>query len=229
MSPIVFAPIVHSRSSVESLDDGYNEDDEFSEQDLPRLYPHRTVKPSSSSPTDQSGSSPFIDRYTLVSFSTGCMLEDEFTLSWYNLRPYELLEMHPVGTVVPLQRDVLAEYIQPYFQSKVKFLRVIWNHRSGRFEAPGVDLQFEHNGYMAKDKHSLSPKSSSTQPEKRHRAKINWKTRWVVINQGTLSLCKEHVVHHSLDIPAADADRPILGELACSPISTERDDCALWC
>ncbi|KAG9315271.1 hypothetical protein JVU11DRAFT_4408 [Chiua virens] len=133
-------------------------------------------------PDYPAGSSPLVDRYTLLSFSTGAVLEDDFPLSWYHLRPYELLEMYPIGTIAPLQRDVLAEYIQPYFHAKVKILRIIWSHRSGRFEPPAID------GHKAKDK--LSKSSGS---EKRHKIRTEWKTRWVVINHGLLSLCKDHV------------------------------------
>lgn len=214
MSPITFAPSIRSRSSLDSLDDGYSEDDEHSDQDSPPrnppskpgIYPRPDVKPHSSSQSLQPGSSPLVDRYIIISFSTGSILEDEFTLSWYNLRPYELLEMHPVGTVAPLRRDVLADYIQPYFQAKVRVLRVVWNHRSGRFEAPGIDIQYEpYNGYMAKDKlaHTLDSLSSKSSNEKRRKTKVNWKARWIVINQGILSLCKEHVVRPPLGVPYA--------------------------
>ncbi|KAH0833266.1 hypothetical protein J3R83DRAFT_12329 [Lanmaoa asiatica] len=162
------------------------------------MYSFPGVTPPSTSQAVQPGSSPLVDQYTLLSFSTGSILEDEFSLSWYSLRPYELLEMHPLGVVAPLQRDVLAEYIQPYFQAKVRVLRAVWDHRSGRFEAPGIDIQREHSGYKPKDKlahrlDSFSPKSSSLQSEKRRKTKVDWKTRWVVINQGVLSLCKGHV------------------------------------
>jgi hypothetical protein len=173
VSPIVFAPTVRARSY--SLDDGYSEDDEHSDQD----HPHRG-KPA------PPRSCPLVDQYTLLAFSTGSVLEDEFPLSWYALRPYELLEMHPVGTVAPLQRHVLAAYIQPYFQARVSVLRAVWNHRSGRFEAPRFDKA------MDKLAHSFSPSDKK-------RTKVDWKARWVVINQGTLFLCKEHVVCRPLD------------------------------
>lgn len=239
VSPITFAPTVRSQPSLDSLDDGYNEDDEYSDQDLPLrkppskpdIYSSLDVKPHSSS---SSVTSPLVDRYTLISFSTGSILEDEFTLSWYNLRPYELLEVHPIGTVVPLQREVLAYYIQPYFQARVKFLRVVCNHRSGRFEASGIDIQFEHNGYVARDKladtlDSFPQKSNSFQTDKRRRTKINWKTRWVVIHQGVLSLCKEHVVHYSSACHKHHANHRISDESSRSPVCAEYHNCTPWC
>lgn len=237
-SPITFASSIHSRSSLDSLDDGYNEDDEYSDQDLPprhpRLHPALDPKPGPSSQSVQPGSSPLVDQYTLISFSTGSMLEDEFTLSWYNFRPYELLEMHSLGIVAPLQRDVLVEYIQPYFLAKVRVLRAVWNHRSGRFEAPGIDPQREHGGYKGKDKlahrlDTISPKSSPLQSEKRRKTKLDWKTRWVVINHGVLSLCKEHImVHRSLSARQHHTDRPISDESSTSPICIEHDKSTSW-
>lgn len=224
VSPIVFASTVRARSSLDSLDDGYNEDDEYSDQDLPPpIYP-RTPGPS-----PQPVNSPLVDQYTLLSFSTGSILEDEFAISWYSLRPYELLEMHPVGTVAPLQRHVLAEYIQPYFQAKVRVLRAVWNHRSGRFEAPRPDA---HSGYKAMDKlahrfDSFSTKSTSSQSEKQRRAKLDWKTRCLVINQGSLFLCKEHVVHHPLHalrhaLSAPFQTNPPLDQFALSAMTALR-------
>ena len=203
VSPIVFASSVRPRSSIDSLDDGYSEDDEFSDQDVPphhpasskhAIYPHRDTKPGSSS---QPASSPLVDQYTLLSFSTGTILEDEFALSWYNLRPYELLEMHPVGILAPLQRDVLTDYIQPYFQARVRVLRAVWNHKSGRFEAPGIDPQRERKATdkLTSKLDTRAPKSATPQSEKKRKTKVDWKARWVVIHQGTLFLCKEHVVH----------------------------------
>ncbi|KAF8134999.1 hypothetical protein EV363DRAFT_1447792 [Boletus edulis] len=206
VSPIVFASTVRSRSSIDSLDDGYNEDDEFSDQDLHPLrtppsklttiYPQCDPIPG---PSSQLRNCPLVDRYTLLSFSTGTVLEDEFTLSWYNLRPYELLEMHPVGILAPLQRDVLEEYIQPYFQAKVRVLRSMWNQKHGRFETAGVDATSQKT--MDKLTHkldALSTKSTALHPEKRRKTKVDWKGRWVVIHQGCLFLCKDNVTNPPL-------------------------------
>ncbi|KAG8213060.1 hypothetical protein J3R82DRAFT_11452 [Butyriboletus roseoflavus] len=225
VSPITFASSIRSRSSLDSLDDGYNEDDEYSDQDSPprhpapskpRLHPSLEPKPGPSSQSVQPGSSPLVDQYTLISFSTGSVLEDEFTLSWYNLRPYELLEMHPLGIVAPLQRDVMVEYIQPYFLAKVRVLRAVWDHRSGRFEAPGFDPQREHGGYKGKDKlahrlDTMSPKPNTLQSEKGRKTKLDWKTRWVVINHGILSLCKEHMTSPPLHQFALSTIRALRG------------------
>jgi len=190
------------------MEDGYYEDDEYEEDsdDLePFSYRHpelrrqtiyarrpgkassSTIPVSSSSQTVQPGSSPVTDQYTLISFSTGTILEDDYALSWYNLRPCELLEMHRAGKVVQLPREVLSDYIQPYFEAKVRALRAIWSPKSGRFESPHKTTYTSRS----REKMSIPP----LRPERRKRkAKVEWKDRWIVINQGTLSLCKDSAV-----------------------------------
>ena len=64
--------------------------------------------------------------YFLVTFSMGLILEDGFPVSWYKLRPYELLEMHLAEGLVTLPREIMVDYVQPYFEAKVKSLRVVW-------------------------------------------------------------------------------------------------------
>lgn len=210
VSPITFASSIRTRSSVDSMEDGYNEDDEYDEDsddlddfsyrhpELRRqtIYARRpgnssssSTVPASSSQTAQPGSSPVTDQYTLISFSTGTILEDDYALSWYNLRPYELLEMHRAGKVVQLPREVLSEYVQPYFEAKVRALRAIWSPKSGRFESPAHHkANYSPRG---KDKMPIPP----LQPDKkRKKAKVEWKDRWVFINQGTLTLCKDSTV-----------------------------------
>ncbi|KAF8842078.1 hypothetical protein BDN67DRAFT_1067996 [Paxillus ammoniavirescens] len=246
VSPITFASSVRTRSSIDSLDDGYHEDDEYdddSEDGLPHrhpvprrptIYSRLTVKPGSRTKTGQPGSSPLVDQYTLISFSTGFILEDEFTLSWYNLRPYELLEMHRAGTVVSLPRDMIEEYIQPYFEAKVRALRAVWSPKSGRFEAPGHDTQHELHGSKGKEKlgarlDAFSPRSSNLQPDRRRRAKVEWKERWVIVNQGILTLCKEQAGNapvHQFSLSTLKALRGADSlERACSIIAEQRVVC----
>lgn len=63
--------------------------------------------------------------YTLVSFSTNYMLEDDFRLSFYALRPYELLELHPARHIIRLPRETLTQYVQPYFEARIRALRSV--------------------------------------------------------------------------------------------------------
>lgn len=207
VSPITFASSIRTRTSVDSLDDGYNEDDEYDEDsddfddfsyrhpELRRqtIYSRRPGKTSttSASHTIQPGSSPVTDQYTLISFSAGTILEDDYALSWYNLRPCELLEMHRSGKVVQLPREIMSEYVQPYFESKARALRAVWSITSGRFESPSATSN--RLGSRSRDK--IYTTQTPLQPEKKRRkAKVEWKDRWIVINHGTLSLCKDSSV-----------------------------------
>lgn len=204
VSPITFASSIRTRTSVDSMDNGYNEDDEYDEDsddfddvsyrhpELRRqtIYSRRPGKTStaSASHTIQPGSSPVTDQYTLISFSTGTILEDDYALSWYNLRPYELLEMHRSGKVVQLPREIMSEYVQPYFESKARALRAVWSVKTGRFESPAATV----NKLNARSRDKISAIQTPLQPEKKRRkAKVEWKDRWIVINHGTLSLCKD--------------------------------------
>ncbi|KAG2157923.1 uncharacterized protein EDB93DRAFT_1238284 [Suillus bovinus] len=201
VSPITFASSIRTRTSVDSTDDGYNEDDEYEEDsddfddfsyrhpEIRRqtIYSRRPGKIStaSTSHTIQPGSSPVTDQYTLVSFSTGAILEDDYALSWYKLRPCELLEMHRLGKVVQLPREMISEYVQPYFESKARALRAVWSIKSARFESPTAN----GNRLNARSRDKIS--TVQTPEKKRRKTKVEWKDRWVVINHGTLSLCKD--------------------------------------
>lgn len=67
------------------------------------------------------------DRYHLLLFSTGQLLEDHLLLSWYSMQPHELLELHSGANmndfIIILPRNVPELYIQPYFDVKVRALR----------------------------------------------------------------------------------------------------------
>jgi hypothetical protein len=94
-------------------------------------------RPSVSSQSSLPPSQPA--NYSLLSFSTFHIMEDRYLVSWYNIRPHELLEVHPVGTIVRLPREdtrtlrdqeavcnsTPSEYIQPYFQASIKALRIV--------------------------------------------------------------------------------------------------------
>ena len=38
---------------------------------------------------------------------------------WYNILPYELLEIHPAGSTIRLPGEVVAHYVRPYFEAHV--------------------------------------------------------------------------------------------------------------
>ena len=240
VSPITFASSIRTRSSVDSMEDGYNEDDEYDEdsddfddfsyrhpelrrQSIYSRRPGRTVPPQ----TIQPGSSPVTDQYTLVSFSTGTILEDDYTLSWYNLRPHELLEMHRSGKVVQLPREVMTDYIQPYFEAKVKALRAVWSPMSGRFETPAND-KTNRNSYRGRSKDRISMAPPLPERKKR-KAKVEWKDRWIVINQGTLSICKDSTVCPlNLQLSCCALTSQLPGQHPCAPLSVGSITGASW-
>lgn len=145
-------------------------------------------------------------RYVLVAFSTGQILEDDFPVSWYNLRPYELLEMHMAGAVVSLPREIKAEYVQPYFECKVKCLRIVWGERlrneTSSMSSGKVRIKVRRkrsgsqttSGNQSKslntEEEVTSSKDSSKTEKKRRRTKFEWRERWVVVHQGMLNVCR---------------------------------------
>ena len=100
-----------------------------------------------------------IARYVVVSFSNGFMLDDEAILSWYKLRPMELLEVHNAGSIVSLPRKTNS-YAEPYFESLVRYP-----------ERPTKRLR-------GTDDQSQGHASE-------------WKSRWAIIRDGILHLCKD--------------------------------------
>ncbi|TFK47030.1 hypothetical protein OE88DRAFT_1739060 [Heliocybe sulcata] len=141
--------------------------------------------------------------FSLLTFSTSHLLEDDYTISWYRLRPYELLEMHLAGAIIRLHRDTLFKYIEPYFECKVKTLRVV--HKETR---PDVDKEKERERDRGKGKEkesnqissqtssSSSTRIRSTQSDPSHplplrKSKIEWREKWIIIRHGILRLCKD--------------------------------------
>lgn len=109
-------------------------------------------------------------KYTLIRFSTGQILEDEFPLSWYELRPHELLELHRSGVILQLPRVSALEYATPYFEAKVLGLRVSGpEHRVEDIECRDLSL----------DGHS-----------RKRKVQLQWTERWLVIREGVFKLCK---------------------------------------
>lgn len=118
---------------------------------------------------DGEGRTPSADRFAemfqLFSYSNGNLLEDHGKLSWYELRPYELLELHRRGSFIPLPRNPVA-YAEPYFESRAWLL------------GPN-DVQID--SVEAKVRRALQGKS----PEVR-----KWK-EWVVIRDGAIAFSRD--------------------------------------
>ncbi|KIK60974.1 hypothetical protein GYMLUDRAFT_599350 [Collybiopsis luxurians FD-317 M1] len=111
---------------------------------------------------------------TVIRFSTGQILEKHYTVQDYELKPYELLEIHRLGVVAKLPREVTSKYIEPYWEGWVKALRVVFRepravaevregarrHAGTRKDAPVEELlKTALDGvYMAK---SINPHAES--------------------------------------------------------------------
>ncbi|THH12810.1 hypothetical protein EW146_g7340 [Bondarzewia mesenterica] len=189
VSPITFASAFRSRGSLDNpsedsfdeLDDVY---DDGSDSDLHLVDVAKPPRPKQS-PVDAAPSpitAHATHRYPLVMFSTGQLLEDDYSLSWYHLRPHELLELHPPGAVIRLPREIMHEYVKPYFEAKVKALRVIRTEKDARVDKPRPGGQ------------SPGEVSSPTVMLRRRKAKLEWRERWVIIHQGMLNLFKDRSV-----------------------------------
>ena len=184
-----------------------------------------TQKSGSTAPTPTSVHKPsfkqgpqLLTQYTLVRFSTGQILEDDFPLSWYAVRPYELLEVHRAGLILRLPREVPSEYIEPYFEAHVKFLRVM--NGDGSIYAYNADVDEDKKGAWnqpnedkvrdrdrdkekgkkgkGKDKNGRGDSLVMVERGRSKKRKVEWKERWVVIRSGVLNLCKDENVCRSL-------------------------------
>ncbi|KAF8500374.1 hypothetical protein F5888DRAFT_1380639 [Russula emetica] len=211
VSPITFAS---ARNSFDSSFEGSLHDDHIIDLDphlLSERQPRtmrqplsqRVASPSSGVPGSPMEQLPAIlppHHYPLLTFSTGQLLEDECSIAWYRLRPHELLELHPPGTIVRFPRDVMIEYIKPYLELDVRALRVIVNDKDMHAFGPAyVAPDASSPGRNKKPKDlapdcpsvagsSSSPASQSTR--KRRKTKLEWRDRYLVIRQGMLSLFK---------------------------------------
>jgi len=219
VSPITFAS-TRTRSSLDGsdwsdddLDDDSEDIDDFSARPQERrytgLYSRQTVKASfSSMNTSQAGPSATdvysqsragssnhnIEQYALLSFTTGRILEDEFALSWYKLRPYEMLEIHTSGAIVTLPRSTPSDYAQPYFESKVRKMRPARSPRSARFDPPvSENISIDPAGGKGKERAS-GKQDASAAHKKKHHKKMEWRDHWLVIYQGMLHVYKDRTV-----------------------------------
>jgi hypothetical protein len=129
-----------------------------------------------------SASSPYSPKnMSIVRFSTGQVLEDDFTMSWYDIKPHELLEIHRTGIILRLPRHDLSAYVQPYWEGWVKSLRVIYKPSGSVIKS-------------VEDARAQSGRTSSNKKPAKEAPQLEWKDRWVVISDGMLSLCKDHSV-----------------------------------
>ncbi|KAH9923102.1 hypothetical protein B0H21DRAFT_886383 [Amylocystis lapponica] len=131
------------------------------------------------------------NRYTLLAFSTGQILEDHFSLAWYTFHPHELLELHPrphaVATLIILPRGTLGAYIRPYFEARVWALRLV---DAGAGDVVQLDMP-RRGKSRAKWREREYAEDEERRDRERRLKKMEWRERWVVIHQGVFKLCKD--------------------------------------
>ncbi|KAI0943113.1 hypothetical protein AcV7_002350 [Taiwanofungus camphoratus] len=149
-------------------------------------------------------------RYTLLSFATGQLLEDHFALAWYAFRPYELLELHShagpgADGLINLPRVLPEAYVRPYFEARVRVLRVVGSHhpaeylsslpkRKGKEKVKDWQKQRDlevtpiSGPVMEEGPERDVDTSTGERKEKKRRKKMEWHERWVVIHQGMFKL-----------------------------------------
>jgi hypothetical protein len=138
-------------------------------------------------------------RYTLLAFSTGQILEDHLTVSCYNLRPHELLELHNFGSDLRLPRDIVLQYIQPCFEARVRALRVFWKERASRghgVDSPGKSIKPGSGTWIIEGSKSVGGAVISFEREKDRgrswqKTKLEWKDRLLFVRNGVMTFCKD--------------------------------------
>ncbi|KAF7310002.1 hypothetical protein MIND_00373000 [Mycena indigotica] len=136
---------------------------------LPPVQPKkRAIMPNAST----SSKGDLYAQYTLIRFSTGQILEDDLPLSFYDLQPDELLELHRLGVVIPLPRSDLKRYLDAYWEGWVRLLRV----------RPVEEDEEHYNLYRVRYLESRP---------------LEWKDRWVVVREGHLHIYRDQN-HHSI-------------------------------
>ena len=215
ISPIIFASSLHTPDSFDSSTEDSHEDDRATESEFHPTEPtcqargrevpnQRIASPTTAKePMDPEPHAAMMPphHYQMLAFSTGQLLEDDYTLAWYGLRPHELLELHPPGRMVRLPREVMLEYIQPYLELDVRALRVVVNAKDAHYTpylqdvSPNKikkprDLSSEPRGPSS----GVGTPSAPSSIRKRRKMKLEWRDRYLVIRQGMLSLFKSRSV-----------------------------------
>ncbi|KAI0786661.1 hypothetical protein C8Q75DRAFT_261660 [Abortiporus biennis] len=187
-------------------EDDYDEDEDDLDDDLYDKYKYGggpAGRPSTSSAfplnpsllgTDQSSSAkglpsvPSTSSYLLLSFSTGQILEEHYTVQWYSIQPHQLVELYRGPYFVRLPRAFPEEYVQPYFEARAWALRTVVREPDGKLDG---GAKWTEEGTSAK----LSDGEEKVvvgrdRLSKKRRSKMEWKDRWVVIHQGLFKICR---------------------------------------
>ncbi|KLO13839.1 hypothetical protein SCHPADRAFT_889737 [Schizopora paradoxa] len=155
-------------------------------QELSTAYSSMSL--SSAFNQDCTSTASIAQKYILFSFSCGHTLEDEASLNWYKLRPFELLELHRVSAIVSLPRRSALAYADPYFESPIRICEGISNKHKARKGAGGVANTAGARG-ITEDQHSAHS--------------MEWKSRWAIIREGVLNICKDSTTAPTHRFPLA--------------------------
>lgn len=214
ISPIIFASTLPTPDSLDdSTEDSHEDEFEFripesTAQVRGREGPNQHIaSPTAAAeePTEQVSHAAMMSphHHQMLAFSTGQLLEDDYSLAWYGLRPHELLELHPPRRMVRLPRDVMLEYVQPYLELDVRALRVVINAKDAYYTPYMQDMS--PNRIKKSRDHSSEPRGPSSggpgatpSIRKRRKMKLEWRDRYLVIRQGMLSLFKSRSVRQAV-------------------------------
>jgi len=201
VSPITFASIRPTQNTSEGgggADEIVEDDDDWDSYSMYSAEDGRKPGGMLSFDAPLSDTAPGAHRHTLLMFSTGQVMEDDFTLAWYELGNHELLELHPPYTIVRLPRTRIMEYIQPYFECRVRALRAIApNSGGGGVIGSGAGVEADVKGKRREEPRSPGP---PVMGKRRKKTKMEWKERWLVIHCGQL-----HIYKHRADPQLAHA------------------------
>lgn len=139
ISPIEFAPTQNDLLDEDTAQAGYEEDNEGSEEEWTAVtrpktqhatepepsHSKRKLKSKSKVVQPHKVSSYDPDRLSLLRYSTGQLLEEDYSLDWYEMEPFELIEIHRAGVFLHLPREITESYVQPYWEGWVQALRVV--------------------------------------------------------------------------------------------------------
>lgn len=221
ISPIIFASALPTPDSLDGSTEDSHEDDHDRALESEFRLPEPTSQARGREASNQRIASPTTaeeptepgppaamtppHHYQMLAFSTGQLLEDDYSLAWYGLRPHELLELHPAGRMVRLPREVMLEYIQPYLELDVRALRVVVNAKDAPYTPYLQDVS--PNKIRRPREHSSEPRgpssgtggpSAPSSIRKRRKMKLEWRDRYLVIRQGMLSLFKSRSVSQAV-------------------------------
>lgn len=148
-------------------------------------------------------------RYTILTFSNTQVLDDDYVFSWCDIRPYELLEIHPVGSIIRLPREVMVQYVRPYFEARIKALHIVSKNKVRATKEAFVDrvgVRRSKSGGLTKKglatsdplTYDLFRDKNLKESRNKRRSKLEWRERWVIIHQGVLSLCDDRSVRFNI-------------------------------